>query len=118
MNLTKTFEKFTNWERFQSLASELISPKIEIRSRQEPCKASHDFVASIASAYRLSTIKITISDINNDIPVLDRLLKYKQRLRKLLQEIWNPTCKTAFNRFTKSVSELPEKRHLKGGTQR
>jgi hypothetical protein len=29
-NLSNPIEKFTDWERFQSLASELISPKIEI----------------------------------------------------------------------------------------
>jgi hypothetical protein len=31
-NLSEPTEKFTDWERFQSLASELISPKIEIKS--------------------------------------------------------------------------------------
>jgi hypothetical protein len=29
-NLSDTIEKFTDWERFQSLASELISPILEI----------------------------------------------------------------------------------------
>jgi hypothetical protein len=29
-NLSEPIEKFTDWVRFQSLASELISPKIEI----------------------------------------------------------------------------------------
>jgi hypothetical protein len=31
-NLSDPIEKFTDWDRFQSLASELISPKIEIKS--------------------------------------------------------------------------------------
>ncbi|PNF22596.1 hypothetical protein B7P43_G12673 [Cryptotermes secundus] len=67
-NLSEPIEKFTDWERFQSLASELISPKLEINSGVEADKAARDFAASIASAYRLSTSKVTLSDINNDLP--------------------------------------------------
>jgi hypothetical protein len=85
-NLSEPFEKFTDWGRFQSLASELISPKIEIKSGLEADKAARNFTASIASAYRLSTSKVTLSDMNNDLPGLDRLLKHKQRLRKLWQK--------------------------------
>jgi hypothetical protein len=48
--------------------------QIWIKSGIEADKAARDFTASIASAYRLSTNKITLSDINNDIPGLDRLL--------------------------------------------
>jgi hypothetical protein len=66
-NLSEPIEKFTDWDRLQSLASELISPRIEINSRVEAVKAACDFTASIASAYRLATIKVTLSDINNDI---------------------------------------------------
>jgi hypothetical protein len=31
-NLSEPVEKFTDWERFQSLASELVSPRVEINS--------------------------------------------------------------------------------------
>jgi hypothetical protein len=62
-------EKFTNWELFQSLASNLISPRVEINSGVEADKAVHAFTASIAFAYRLSTNKITLSDLNNDLPI-------------------------------------------------
>jgi hypothetical protein len=31
-NLSEPIENFTDWDRFQSLASELMSPKIEINS--------------------------------------------------------------------------------------
>jgi hypothetical protein len=79
-NLSETIEKFTDWERFQSLTSELLSPRVEIISGVEADKVALDFTASIASAFRLSTSKVTLSDIN-DIPGLDRLLKHKQRLR-------------------------------------
>jgi hypothetical protein len=65
-NISEPIEKFTDWYRFQSLASELISPKVEINSRVEADKAARDFTASIASAYTLSTSKIALSDINND----------------------------------------------------
>jgi hypothetical protein len=82
-NLSDPIEKFTDWEWFQSLASELISPKNEITSETEAEKAARDFTASISSAYRLSTSNITLLDLNNDLPGLDWLLKHKQRLRKL-----------------------------------
>jgi hypothetical protein len=96
-NLSEPIEKFTDWDRFQSLASELISPQIKIKSGVEADKAACDFKASVASAYGLSTSKVTLSDINNDLPGLDRLLKHKQRLRKLRQETRDPACKTAVN---------------------
>jgi hypothetical protein len=40
---------------FQILASELISPNIQIHSSNEADKAAQDFAASIASAYMIST---------------------------------------------------------------
>jgi hypothetical protein len=82
-------ETFTDWERFQSLASALVSPRVEINSCIEADKAARDFAASIASAYRLST-KTTISDRNRGPSSLERLFKHKQRLRKLRQETWDP----------------------------
>jgi hypothetical protein len=69
-----------DWEQFQSLTSELISPKIQIKSGAEADKAARDFTASTASAYRPSTSKTTLSDISNKLPGLDRLLKHTQRL--------------------------------------
>jgi hypothetical protein len=67
-NLSEPIENFTDWERFQSLASELISPRIQINSGVEADKAARDFTASIPSAYRLSTSKVTLSNINKDLP--------------------------------------------------
>jgi hypothetical protein len=58
--LSDPIEKFTDSDRFQSLASELISPNIEIKSGVEADKAAREFSASIASAYRLSKSKITV----------------------------------------------------------
>jgi hypothetical protein len=110
--LSEPVEKFTDWERFQSVASELISPKLEINSGVEADKAARDFTASIASAYRLSTSKITLSDMNNDIPGLDCLLKEKQRLRKLWQETRDPVCKAAANRVAKSIRRLTRRKAL------
>jgi hypothetical protein len=81
--ISKPLEKFTDWERFQSLASNLISSRVEINSEVEADKTGCAFTASIASAYRLSTNKITVSELNNDLRGLDRLLKYKKRIRKL-----------------------------------
>jgi hypothetical protein len=55
-------EKLTDWEMFQSPASELISPSIQIHSSEEAGKAARDFAASIVSAYRLSTRNTTVLD--------------------------------------------------------
>jgi hypothetical protein len=85
-NLPEPVEKFTDWERFQNLISDLISHRTEINSGLEALevdRAARDFTAHIASASRLSTNKFTLSDLNDDLPDLDRLLKHKQRLRKL-----------------------------------
>jgi hypothetical protein len=76
-NLSDPADKFTDWERFHSLASELISPRIQINLWVEADKAARDFTASIALAYRLSTRKIMISDLNKNLPGLESLLKHK-----------------------------------------
>jgi hypothetical protein len=77
--LLEPFEKFTDWERFQNLASNLISPRMEINSGVEADKAALEFTASTDSAYRLSTSNVKFSELNNDIPGLDKLLKHKMR---------------------------------------
>jgi hypothetical protein len=102
-NLSEPTETFTDWNHFQTLASELILPRIEINSGIE---------ASIASAYRLATSKVTLSDINHNIPGLDRLLNHKWRIRKLWQETKNPACKTAVNWVTKSIRRMTRKKAL------
>jgi hypothetical protein len=45
-NLSEPVEKFIDCEQFQSLASELIAPRIEINSGVEADKAARDFTAS------------------------------------------------------------------------
>jgi hypothetical protein len=42
-NPSEPVEKFTDWEGFQSLASDLIPPRLEINSGEEADKAAHDF---------------------------------------------------------------------------
>jgi hypothetical protein len=96
-NVSAPFEKFTDWERFQRLASNFISLRIEINSGAVADKAARAFTASIALAYRLSTSENTLSELNNDLPDLDRLLKYKKRMRKLWQETRDLGCKKAVN---------------------
>jgi hypothetical protein len=78
----------------------------------EADKAARDFTASIVLACRLSTNKITLSDINNNIPGLDRLLKHKQRLRKLWQETRDPACKTTVNWVSKAIRKITRKKAL------
>jgi hypothetical protein len=111
-DLSAHVEKFTDWERFQSIASELISPRHKINSREEADSAANNFTASIASAYRLTTYKITLSDLHNDIPRLNRIIKEKQRLRKLWQETRDPACKTAVNWVSKAIRRLTKKSAL------
>jgi ribosomal protein L20 len=96
-NLSERIEKFTDWNRFQSLASELTSPKIEIDLGVEVDKAVRDFTAFSALVYTVANSKVTLSVINNYIPGLDGLLKHKRRLRKLWQETMEPACKTPVN---------------------
>ena len=90
-------EKFTDWDRFQSFTSELISPKLKINSELEADKAARGFTASISLAYKLSTHKATLYELNNNLPGLDRLLRETQRLRKLWQGTRDPACKTLMN---------------------
>jgi hypothetical protein len=109
---SEPFEKFTDWERFQNLASNLISPRIEINSGVEADKTALEFTASIASVYRLSTNKVKISELKSDIPGLDKLLKHKKRLRKLWQETRDTLCKKEFNWISKTIRCLTCKRAL------
>jgi hypothetical protein len=85
-NISEPIKKFTDWDRFQSLAYELISPKVEINSGVEADKAARDSTASIASACMMATSKVILSGKNNNIPGIDRLLKHKRKQIKLWQE--------------------------------
>jgi hypothetical protein len=99
-------EKFRDWERFQSLASALVSAIVEINSCIEADKAAHGFAASIASAYRVSTKTTTISNRNRGSSSLERLFKHKQKLRKLWQETRDPARKTAVNCVSKTIKRI------------
>jgi hypothetical protein len=78
----------------------------------EADKAAREFIASTASAYRLLTSKVKISEVNTDLPGLDTLLKQKQRLRKLWQETMDPACKTAVNWVTNAIRRMTHRRAL------
>jgi hypothetical protein len=97
---------------FKALLLNWYHLRSKINSGIEADKAASDFTASIASAYRLSTSKITLLDINNELPGLDQLLKYKQRLRKMWQETRNPACKTSVNWVTKQIRRMTRKKAL------
>jgi hypothetical protein len=71
---SEPLEKFTNWERSQSLVSNKISPRIEVNYGIEADKVVHIFTASVASAFGLPISRVTLSDLNNDLPGIDRLL--------------------------------------------
>jgi hypothetical protein len=54
-------ETHTDWERFLSLEYDLISPRIHNEATEETKKLS-------ASVYRLSISKLTLSEINHELP--------------------------------------------------
>jgi hypothetical protein len=116
--LWEPYEKFTDWERFQNIASNLISPRIEINSGVEADKAALELTASIASVYRLSTSKVNISELNSYIPGLDKLLKHKKRLRKPWQETRDRMCKKEFNWISKMIRRMIRKRHSNDGNKK
>jgi hypothetical protein len=78
----------------------------------EADKAAREFTASIVSVYRLSTNKVTVSEVNPNLPGLDLLLIQNQRLRKLWRETRDPTRKTAVNWVTKAIRWMPHRRAL------
>jgi hypothetical protein len=96
-NLSDSVEKFTYWEWFQRLVSDLISPGNEINCLEDGDEAARNFTASIASAYMLSANRVTLSDLNNDLPGLRRLLQHKQKPRNSWHEPRNPPHKSAVN---------------------
>jgi hypothetical protein len=110
--LSDPVEKFTDWDRFEGLASDLVSPRIEINSGVEVDKAMRNFTPFVASAYRLSTCKVTLSDLNSDLSGLDRLLKHIQRLRRLWYETRDTACKTGANWVTKTIRRMSRRGDL------
>jgi hypothetical protein len=110
--LSEPLEKFTEWERFQNLVSNLILSRIKMNCGVEVDKAAREFTASIASAYRLSASKVELSELNSYIPGLDMLLKHKKRLRKLWQETRDRMCKKAFNWISETIWCMTRKRAL------
>jgi hypothetical protein len=110
-------EKLTDWELFQSLASELISSDVQIHSSNKADEVARDFAVSIASACRLSTRKTTILDRKYEILYLEHLLEYKRKFGKLWQETRDPACKTAINWVTRNIRRMVRKKHLKEGKQ-
>jgi hypothetical protein len=109
-NLSEPAGIFTDWERFQSLASDFISPRNKVSSEEKADKLAHDVTASIASAYTLSNSKATLSGLHKDLPGLDRLLKQKQALRKLWHETGDLTCKTAVYWIVETIRRIASKK--------
>jgi hypothetical protein len=70
--------KFTDCGQFQSLASELISPRNQIITAGRSWQSSPRLCCLYSLAYRLSTSNITHSDLNTDLPSLKSLLKISE----------------------------------------
>jgi hypothetical protein len=94
--MSESTEKITDYDRFH--------PESKLTRGVEADKVARYFTASVTSAYKLATSKVTLPDENNDFPGLDRVLKHKRRLRKL--------CKTAVNWVTKPIRRMTHKKAL------
>jgi hypothetical protein len=79
---------------------------LKITPGEEADKTASDFTASIASIYRLSTRKITFSDLNQDSPALESRLNHKWKLMKLWPVTRDPARKTAVNWATKTIRRM------------
>jgi hypothetical protein len=109
-DISAPIEIFRDWEPFQNIASEIITPRVQIQSTEDAEDTARKFTASIASAYRLSTQKVTLSYLKEELPELERQRQLKNKLRKLRQETRDPSCKTAVNWVTKTVRRMTQKK--------
>jgi hypothetical protein len=78
--LSEPLERLTDWKRLQSLASDLMSPRMKLTRWQKLIKRRATLQLLLV---RLSISRIALSELSNDLPDLDHLLSYKKRLRKL-----------------------------------
>jgi hypothetical protein len=78
----------------------------------EANKAAREFNASIASAYRLSTGQIRLSDLNKDLPGLKSLLTHKRRLRKPWQVTRDLAYKMAIKWVAKTIRRMTHRKAL------
>jgi hypothetical protein len=101
-HLLDPVDKFTEWEQFESLVSESISPRIQINFGDEADKADCDFTAFISSVYTLPTCRL-LSRTLIRIHLVWSLLNHKRRLRKMWQVTQDPACKTAVNWVAKTI---------------
>jgi len=111
-DISAPVEIHIDWEWFRSLASDLISSVIQINTAAKAERAACNFAASIASAYTLSTRKITLSELNSKLPEQDHLLQLKQRLRNLWHETRDPACKMTLNWVTKTIPRMTRRKTL------
>jgi hypothetical protein len=56
--LSKLIEKITYWDRFRSLVSELISPRIEIKSGLEAKRVARDFRVSVVQRIGCRQVRV------------------------------------------------------------
>jgi hypothetical protein len=104
-DISAPVETRTDTERFRFLASALNPVLIETDNVEEDGKAAVTFTVCLSSEYNLSTRKLTLLDLHNELPNLDHLLRLKQKLWTLLHLIADPACKTAFKGSRTQSSE-------------
>lgn len=102
---------------FKALSLNWSRPNSKLTPRKKPTKRTA-ISQPLCSAYKLSTHKPIPYNLNYKVPGLGRLLKEKQRLRKLWQETRDPACKMVVNWISREpLAEWPRERHLNDGKQ-
>ena len=71
----------TDWVLFQNLTYGLMCSRNQVNCKENPVYVSCEFAAFMSWTYWFSKRKITSSNVNKELPGLDRLLMQKQRLR-------------------------------------
>jgi hypothetical protein len=110
MNISESVEKLANWQWYEVVASDILSPRIEVISWEEADKPADLFTISTASPYELSTSKLILLDLKR-FSWFTLFVKRKQRCTKLCHETTDPACKMAVNCVTKTT----DGRHLISG---
>jgi hypothetical protein len=114
-NLSDSVDKIHRFGALSKPFSELILTRILINLGEEIDEADRYFIATITSAYRLSTSKITLWDFHKDPSGLESPLKHKLSLRKMWKINWDPACKTAVNWNARTIKRMTRKKHSNGG---
>jgi hypothetical protein len=104
-DISAPVEKHTDWERFRSLTSEIISPRIQIDTLEGAVKPACNSQSLLPLHIAIDKPDHT-SGTKNELPGLDPLLQHKQRQRKLQHETRDAACETVTDWITKTIRRM------------